>query len=55
MKQPVGYEKEGVEKLVCSLRRSIYRLKQSARCWNHRLHDVLVGMQFVQSSVDHCL
>ena len=55
MKQPVGYEKKGAEKLVCRLRRSIYGLQQSARRWNHRLHDVLVGMQFVQSSADHCL
>ena len=27
MKQPVGYEKKGAEKLVCRLRRSIYGMK----------------------------
>lgn len=55
MKQPAGFEKTGAEKLVCRLRRSIYGLKQSARCWNHRLHAVLIGMEFKQSGADPCL
>ena len=33
MKQPEGFEVKGKEHLVCKLRRSIYGLKQSPRCW----------------------
>ena len=34
MKQPKGYVKPGHEQKVCRLKRSIYGLKQSPRCWN---------------------
>ena len=35
MRQPEGYIEPGKEHLVCRLKRSIYGLKQSPRCWNH--------------------
>ena len=34
MKQPEGFVADGQEHLVCKLRKSIYGLKQSPRCWN---------------------
>ena len=34
MKQPEGFVVKGQEHLVCKLKRSIYGLKQSSRCWN---------------------
>eukprot|EP00731_Ephydatia_muelleri_P018948 Em0011g988a len=34
MEQPPGYIKKGEEHLVCKLKKSIYGLKQSPRCWN---------------------
>jgi hypothetical protein len=52
MRQPMGYEKGSK---VCRLRKSIYGLKQSARCWNQKLHNVLTILQFEQSAVDPCL
>lgn len=55
MKQPPGFIVKGKERLVCRLRRSIYGLKQSARCWNQRLHAVLQQLGFKQSESDHCL
>lgn len=55
MKQPPGFIEKGKEQLVCRLRRSIYGLKQSARCWNQRLHNVLLCLGFAQSETDQCL
>ena len=37
MKQPEGYAEPGKEDLVCSLKKSIYGLKQSPKCWNQKL------------------
>ncbi len=34
MEQPEGYTLKGKEHLVCKLRKSLYGLKQSPRCWN---------------------
>lgn len=55
MVQPPGHVVKGKENKVCRLRRSIYGLKQSARCWNKRLDAVLKTMGFEQSTADTCL
>ena len=55
MKQPEGYVEPGKEHLVCRLKRSIYGLKQSPRCWNHALDSQLKEMGFKQTSSDPCL
>ena len=55
MKQPEGFIEQGKELLVCQLKRSIYGLKQSPRCWNHSLDSRLKEMKFKQTSGDPCL
>ena len=55
MKQPEGFVEKGKENLVCRLKRSIYGLKQSPRCWNATLDDHLKKMKFVQTKGDPCL
>ena len=55
MKQPTGFVEEGKENYVCKLKRSIYGLKQSARCWNSELDKQLKSMGFIQSSSDPCI
>ena len=55
MKQPEGFIESGQEHLVCRLKRSIYGLKQSPRCWNHALDSHLKEMGFKQTSCDPCL
>lgn len=55
MKQPEGYIQNSKEKLVCQLKRSIYGLKQSPRCWNTALDSQLKKMGFIQTTSDPCL
>ena len=55
MKQPEGYVIKGKEHMVCRLKKSIYGLKQSSRCWNATLHFHLLDMGFIQSTSDPCL
>ncbi len=50
-----GYEKAGKEHLVCWLKKSLYGLKQSSRCWNSAFDSHLKGMGFSQSQSDPCL
>ena len=52
MKQPEGFEIKGKEHLVCQLKKSIYGLKQSSRCWNEALDKHLKSMNFKQSAND---
>ena len=54
MKQPQGYVQSGKEELVCKLRKSIYGLKQSPRCWNEKLCDHLKS-DFKESGADLCV
>ena len=55
MKQPEGFIEEGQEHLVCRLKRSIYGLKQSPRCWNSALDVQLKEMGFAKSTSDPCV
>ena len=55
MKQPEGFIKRGEEHLVCKLKKSIYGLKQSPRCWNSVLNDQLIAMGFIRSESDPCI
>lgn len=40
---------------VCKLNKSIYGLKQSARCWFERFDGVLKEYGFINSQVDNCI
>ena len=55
MKQPTGFEVKGKEHMVCKLKRSIYGLKQSSRCWNQALDKHLKKMGFKPSMNDPCI
>ena len=55
MRQPEGFVTKGQEHLVCKLKKSIYGLKQSPRCWNITLDDQLKDMGFIQSTSDPCV
>ena len=55
MQQPEGFILKGQEQLVCKLRRSIYGLKLSPRCWNFTLDSYLKKIGFLQSISDPCI
>ena len=55
MQQPKGFSREGEEHLVCKLKKSIYGLKKSPRCWNTALDKQLKEMGFIQSTSDPCI
>lgn len=52
METPEGMEYNA--DLVCKLNRSLYGLKQSARCWFIELDKVLKQAGFVESKADRC-
>lgn len=53
MQQPEGLD-DGTNR-VCKLQKSLYRLKQSPRCWNKRFKDVLLSFSLSESTADPCL
>ncbi|MCP4490581.1 MAG: DDE-type integrase/transposase/recombinase, partial [Gammaproteobacteria bacterium] len=55
MRQPEGFEVKGKEGMVCKLRKSLYGLKQSSRCWNEALHMQLSELGYQQSDADPCI
>ena len=55
MRLPPGYVKPGKEKLVCKLKKSLYGLKQSPRCWNEKFCNHLKQLGFKQSGADPCV
>ena len=55
MEQPPGYAEKGKENLVCKLKRSLYGLKQSPRCWNQRFTAYLQGLGFERCESDYCV
>ena len=55
MRQPEGYENCENPHMVCKLNKSIYGLKQSARCWNVTLDSYLKRSGYVQNPADPCI
>ena len=55
MKQPEGFVDPRYHDHVCKLKRSIYGLKQSARCWNQTLDIFLFKNGYCKGSADSCI
>lgn len=56
MEQPEGFVIKGKEDKVYTLNKSIYGLKQAAKCWYDKINEVLVRkMHFQKSSVEPCV
>ena len=55
MQQPEGYIEPGKVHLVCKLKKSLYGLKQSPRCWNKAFQEYVEIIRFSQSTADPIL
>lgn len=55
MKQPENFVDPEHPDHVCKLKRSIYGLKQSARCWNQTIDTFLMKNGYRKSSADSCI
>ena len=55
MEQPEGYQVPGKEDKVCRLKKSLYGLKQSPRCWNRAFTEEMKKQNFRQSQADTCI
>ena len=55
MSQPEGCIVKGKENMVWRLKRSIYGLKQSPRCWNTSIDSELQKIGFIKSKADPCI
>ena len=55
MEQPEGYVIPRKENMVCKLKKSLYGLKQSPRCWNRAFTDLMKSLNFRQSQAETCI
>ena len=55
MQQPEGFVDRNHPEMVCLLKKTLYGLKQSARCWNKVLDEYLKSKGFIRSSADPCM
>ena len=55
MKQPDGFIDKDRPNMVCKLQKSLYGLKQSARCWNKTIDQFLKESEYEQNDADPCI
>ena len=55
MSPPKGFIDPDHPDYVSKLKKSLYGLKQSARCWNQTLHNLLVTNGYRRSPTDECI
>lgn len=55
MNKPEGYVQKSKEDKVWLLKKSLYRLKQSPREWNHRFDSFMVSQKYKRSEYDPCV
>ena len=55
MSQPEGFVNPDKPNHLCKLKRSLYGLKQSARCWNSTLDTFLRSCGYKRSNADSCI
>ena len=54
MKHPPGYVDKNKLNHVCKSRKSIYGVKQAARCWNTAINRHLLQNDYIKRNADSC-
>ena len=55
MRQPPGFINKDEEHLVWKLKKSLYGLKQSSRCWNRKIDESLKQLGYLPCLSDPCI
>ena len=55
LSQPPGFIIQQKENFVCKLKKSLYGLKQSPRCWNNSFDQFMKELGFTQTASDSCI
>ena len=55
MSQPEGFVDHDRPNHVCKMKKSIYGLEQSARCWNTTLDEYLKSVGYCKSKANECI
>ena len=55
MEHPEGFVQGRSRRLVCNLRKALYRLRQSPRQWYKKFDSFMVSRNFIRSEYDHCV
>ncbi|KAL9252945.1 Retrovirus-related Pol polyprotein from transposon TNT 1-94-like protein [Drosera capensis] len=55
MQQPENFVSGDPKKMVCKLKKSIYRLKQASRQWYHKFHIVIISFGLEPNITDDCI
>lgn len=53
MDQPIGFIKQGKEQHVHQLKKSLYHLKVSPKCWYKRFDDHVIKVRFLKNNYDN--
>ena len=52
MEQPEGFKKLGIENLVCTLKKTLYGLKQSPKQWYKRFDSYMIQIGYTCCEYD---
>ena len=55
MEQPPGCAVPGMEHKACTLKKSLYGLKQTPKQWYEKFHNTIISFRFVMNGSDACV
>jgi len=55
MKQPECFVQKGQENMMCLMKKSLYRLKQSLRQWYKQSNSFIIKVNYTRCEYDSCV